>query len=90
VDSGLIKAVLVNKAKDINNELLKKLTIIKKSKELIKPSKKKITIIGVNRDFFIGTIMVKTHIKVSGGFSVREKKSISQGKVCQVISSDKL
>jgi hypothetical protein len=70
VGNSLIKAVLVNRAKDINNELLKKLTIIKKSKELIKPSKEKITIIGANRDFFIRTIVVKTHTEVSGGFSV--------------------
>jgi hypothetical protein len=90
VGSGLIKAVLVDRAKDINNELLKKLTTIKKSKELIKPSKEKITIIGVNRDFFIGTVVVKTHTEVSGGFSIREKKSIGQGKVCRVIPSDKL
>jgi hypothetical protein len=50
VGSGLIKAVLVDRAKDINNELLKKLTTVKKSKKLIKPSKEKITIIDANKD----------------------------------------
>jgi hypothetical protein len=90
VCSGLIKVVLVNRAKIINNKLLKKLSIIKKSKELIKPSKEKITIIGANKDFFVGTVAVKTHTEVSGGLSVREKKSIGQRKVYWVIPSDKL
>jgi hypothetical protein len=69
---NLIKSVLINRVKEIHDELLKQLSVEKMNRELPRSSEKEIPIISINRDAFIRTIAVKAYSLIKAYLTVRE------------------
>jgi hypothetical protein len=67
-----MESILINRIKEIHDELLEQLPAQKIGWELSRSSEKEILIIGTDRDAFIRTIAVKTYSLVKTYLAVRE------------------